>query len=82
MVTAAVLAHETERFVDADTHQGQQDTLCLLDKDPAVQSRLELFGDQVGLVYGALLEEADGGDVGERLRKRRPSSSGVACAGG
>ena len=60
---------------DADTHQGQPDTLGLLDQDPAVQSRLELFGDQVGLVDGTLLEEPDGGDVGERLRQRQVAGS-------
>ena len=39
----------------------------LLDDDAAVQSVVELFVEDLSLERGAVLEDGDGGDVGERL---------------
>jgi hypothetical protein len=37
--------------------------LRLLDDHAAVRWRLQLFGDDLGVAYGAFLQDADGGDV-------------------
>ena len=42
-----------------------EDALGLLDHDPAAQCALQLLGDDRGAVDGALLEDADGGHVGQ-----------------
>ena len=39
----------------------------LLDDDAAVERVVELLVDDLGLEGGAVLEDGDGGDVGERL---------------
>jgi hypothetical protein len=43
------------------------DTLGLLDDDAAVESMVELVVDDLGLERAAVLQNGDGGDVGERL---------------
>src|SRR6476469_1811432 len=40
---------------------------CLFDDDAGVEGGLELFGEFLGVFDAALLEDADGGDVGECL---------------
>ena len=42
--------------------------LGLLDDDPAGEGLGELLVEELGVERGAVLEDGDGGDVGERLR--------------
>jgi hypothetical protein len=44
-----------------------QDAFGLLDQDPAGQRVLQLFGEGVAVADRALLQQSDGGHVGQRL---------------
>ena len=47
----------------------REDTFRLFDNDPAVECALEMLGQQGAALGGALLQDADRGDVGQRLRE-------------
>jgi len=47
----------------------REDTFRLFDDDPAVECALEVLGQHGAAVGGALLQDADGGDVRQRLRQ-------------
>jgi hypothetical protein len=62
-----VVAHQGERLVYRDvTHPGQG-SLGLFDGDSGVEGALQLFGEDLAVGERSLLQQADGGDVGEGL---------------
>ncbi len=64
---AGVGAHEGEGRLHARSGLGRQDAFGLLDEDPAVQGGLQLLGERDVVADGALVQQADGGDVGQSL---------------
>jgi len=64
---AGVGAHEGEGVLHARSGLGGENALGLLDEDPAVQGGLQLLGEQDLVANGALVQESDGGDVGQSL---------------
>ena len=57
-----------------------QDALGLFDQDAAVQRGLQLFGDDVAAMDGALLQQADGGHVGQGLADTQLASSSAPAS--
>jgi hypothetical protein len=66
-LAAGAVAQECERVGHVEPEAFGQHALGLLDQDPAVQRVLQLFGEGVTMADGALLQQADGGDVGQGL---------------
>ena len=66
VVVAGVGAQRTESGVHVDLPGLGEEPLGLLDHDPAVQCVLELFSEDRGTVDAALLEDSDGGHIGQR----------------
>ena len=56
-----------ERVVRADLHPLGEHALGLLDDDPAGERQLQLPGDDLTAADGALVEDADGGGISQRL---------------
>jgi hypothetical protein len=65
-------AEEVERGVHLDATALREHALGLLDDDAAVQRALELVVHQTCFANAAFLEEADGGDICERLTDLDP----------
>jgi hypothetical protein len=78
LLRAGVTAQPGESLVDGDRAALGEDSLRLLDGDPAVQRLLELVGDYVRLVEGPVLQERDGRDVGECLGEEEVGPSSIA----
>jgi hypothetical protein len=79
-VRAGVVAQHDERLAHVKAEALGQLALGLLDDDPAVQRRLQLLVERVAAAYAALVQQADGGHVGQRLTD--PHILGVEAAGG
>ena len=67
-VRPGVVAHERERLVDRHAAGLRDHALRLFDDDPAVERRLKLLREHGALADGALVQDADGRDIRERLR--------------
>ena len=67
VVVAGVVAQPRERLLHVEAKPLGQHTFGLLDDDAAVQSIVELLVHDLGLLGSAVLENGDGGDVGESL---------------
>ena len=65
---AGMRAHESEGRPHARSGLGREDALGLLDEDPTLQGGLQLLGERDLVVDGALVQQADGGDVGQAWR--------------
>ena len=63
----ALLRSRVNASCDGHVKPFGEDPFGLLDQDPAVERGLQLLGEDVAAVDGALLQQADGGDVGEGL---------------
>ena len=68
-MTAGVRAHHLESVVDAGRCRLGQNTLGLLDQDPAVEGALELVGHDSAFLDQPFLEDSDRRDVRKRLRR-------------
>jgi hypothetical protein len=66
-VAAGVLAEYRERLVHRQMQPRRDHSLGLFDDDPAGQRILQLAGEGFLLLVVALGENADGGDVRQRL---------------
>ena len=64
-------AQHFECVVGADLQPLGQDALGLLDDDPASERQLQLPGDDLAAADGALLQDADGGGIGQGLRQAK-----------
>jgi hypothetical protein len=62
-----VVAQQRERLGHVQAETLSQLALSLLDDDPAVQRGLQLLIERVTLPRAALVQQADGGDVCQRL---------------
>ena len=60
-------AQEVEGLVHAEVLPFGDHALGLFDDHPAVEGVAELLVDELGLERGAVLENGDGGHVGQRL---------------
>src|SRR5450756_2758307 len=69
VVVAGVLTQRREGRVHADAIALAEHALGLLDGDPAVERGLQLLGQHRAAVRGALLQDADGGHIRQRLRQ-------------
>lgn len=74
-VTTHVVPQRGESAVHVDAEAFGEHSFGLLDEYPAVERCLKLFGENVPLPEGALLEQSDGGDVDERLGRAPTTSS-------
>ena len=68
VVRPGVPRSKLERRVDRDVVAFGDDALGLFDHDPRFERALELRRDDARIVQRPFLEDADRGDVGERLR--------------
>lgn len=64
---AAVAARHVERFVGVEIEFVGNRAFGLLNDDPAVERILELLAQQVRFGCGAVVQDPDGGDIGEGL---------------
>ena len=67
VVVAGVVAQRGEGLFHVEAGAFGDHALGLLDDDAAVEGVVELLVDDLGLERGAVLEDGDGGDVGEGL---------------
>ena len=66
-LVAGTFAQLAERLVEGDSFTLRECALGLLEHDAAVESTLQLLGQRLGAGDATLLEDRDGGDVGEGL---------------
>src|SRR6202035_2835881 len=64
---AGTLAEQREGLVHVQAGPLGELALGLLDNDPAIQCRLELLGEGLGAAHVPFLQQADSGDVRQRL---------------
>src|SRR5581483_5323908 len=67
VVAPGVAPEEGEGFVDVDVGPFGEHPFGLFDDDPAVEGPFELFGEELLVVLEPVLEDAEGGDVGQGL---------------
>ena len=67
LLVAGAAAQQGEGLVDVQLEAFGQDALGLFDQDAAVQRGLQLLGQDVAAADGALLQQPDGGHVGQGL---------------
>ncbi len=80
VAVAGLVAQQGERLVDVDAQPLGELALGLLDDDPAVQRGLQLLVEGIAAAHAALVQQADGGHVGQRLAD--VDAVGVEGAGG
>ena len=66
-MVAGVVAQSRERLLHVEAFSFGHHALGLFDDDAAVESVLELLVDDLGLERGPVLEDGDGGDIGQGL---------------
>jgi hypothetical protein len=69
VLVAGVQPHRGERFLRGYPFALGEDTFRLLDDDSAVERALQMLGQHGAALGGALLQDADSGDVRQRLRQ-------------
>src|SRR3984893_2855593 len=67
VAVAGLVPQQRERLVDVDAQPLGEFALGLLDDDPAVQRGLQLLVEGIAAAHAALVQQADGGHVGQRL---------------
>ena len=67
VAVAGLVPQQRERLVDVDAQPLGEFALGLLDDDPAVQRGLQLLVEGIAVAHAALMQQADGGHVGQRL---------------
>ena len=72
---AGVLAQRSEGLVHVEAATLGELAFGLLDDDPAIEGCLELLGAGLAAVHVPLMEQPDGGDVGECLPMRSSAGS-------
>ena len=65
---AGVGAHDGEAVVHGGVHRGGKDPFGLLDQCPGTERALELLSHDAGAADVAFLQDADCGNIGQRLR--------------
>ena len=66
VVSAGMVAQDSEGVVDVYLHPFGEDSLGLLDHDPAGQGPLELFRQRAAAGEGALVQDPAGRGLGQR----------------
>jgi hypothetical protein len=62
-----VVPQECERVGHVDVEAFGDDAFRLFDQDPAAQCGLQLLGERVAAMDGPLLQQTDGGHIGQCL---------------